>query len=85
MFAEKTFHQFLYGQKFLIFTDHKPLLGLFSETSALPGIAAARLLRWAILLAGYNYELKYRPGEANGNTDALSRFHLDARNGDAVK
>ncbi len=61
VFAVKKFHQFLYGQKFLIFTDHNPLLGLFSETSALPGTAAARLLRWAMLLAGYNYELKDRP------------------------
>ena len=36
-------------------------------------------------MAGYNYELKYRPGEANGNADALSRLPLDARNGDASK
>ena len=26
-FSLKTFHQYLYGQKFKIFVDHKPLLG----------------------------------------------------------
>ena len=85
VFAMKKFHQFLYGLKFLMFTDHKPLLGLFSETSSMPGTAAARILRWAVFLAGYNYELKYRPGEANGNADALSRLPLDAKNGDLSK
>ena len=82
VYAVKKFHQFLFGFRFLMFTDHKPLLGLFSETSSLPARAAARVLRWAILLSGYNYELKYRPGEANGNADALSRLPLDARNGE---
>ena len=29
IFGLKKFHQYLYGQKFKIFTDHKPLLGLW--------------------------------------------------------
>ena len=82
VYAVTRFHQYLYGMKFLMFTDHKPLLGLFSETSALPCRAACRVLRWAILLSGYNYELKYRPGDANGNADCLSRLPLPARNGE---
>ena len=32
----KKFHQYLYGQKFKIFTDHKPLLGLFKADKAGP-------------------------------------------------
>ena len=29
IFAIKKFHQYLFGYRFTIFTDHKPLLGLF--------------------------------------------------------
>ena len=33
IFGLKKFHQYPYGQKFKIFTDHKPLLGLFKRGS----------------------------------------------------
>ena len=82
VYAVKKFHQFLFGHRFVLYTDHKPLLGLFSENKELPTRAAARVLRWALLLSGYDYELRYRPGVNNGNADALSRLPLDARNGD---
>ena len=82
VFAVRKFHQFLYGIKFALFTDHKPLLGLFSEKAELPVRAAARVLRWALLLSAYNYTLEYRPGSGNANADGLSRLPLDARNGE---
>lgn len=31
VFAVKHFHQYLYGRVFKIYTDHKPLMSLFSE------------------------------------------------------
>ena len=46
VFAVKKFHQFLYGHKFTLYTDHKPILGLFSEDKELP---AVRVLLWAFL------------------------------------
>ena len=78
VFAVKKFHQFLYGHKFTLYTDHKPLLGLFSENKELPARAAARVLRWALLLSAYDYKLLYCPGEKNGAADGLSRLPLDA-------
>ena len=36
IFGVKKFHQYVYGRKFEISTDHKPLLGLFSEERAIP-------------------------------------------------
>lgn len=35
VFAVKRFHQYLYCRPFTIYTDHKPLMGLFSESASL--------------------------------------------------
>ena len=83
VFAVQKFHQYLYGNRFCMYTDHKPLLGLFAETAALPTRAASRVIRWALLLSAYNFELKYREGSKNGNADCLSRLPLSMRNGEA--
>ena len=40
VFAVKKFHQFLFGNRFTLVTDHKPLLGLFSENHPIPPRAA---------------------------------------------
>ena len=40
IFGLKKFHQYLYGQQFKIFTDHKPLLGLFKADEAVPTLAS---------------------------------------------
>ena len=53
IFGIKKFHQYLYGQKFKIFIDHKPLLGLFKADKAVPAMAFLRIQRWALLLAAY--------------------------------
>ena len=68
------FHQWLWGRKFKIITDHQPLLRLFSETQETTKLAASRLVRWSILLSAYNYEIVYRPGANHQNADALSRL-----------
>ena len=36
VFGVKKFHTYLYGHQFSLLTDHKPLLGLFSEQCILP-------------------------------------------------
>ena len=55
----KKFHQYLYGQKLNIFTDHKPLLGLFKADKAVQPMASPRIQRCALLLAGYDYDPTY--------------------------
>ena len=74
VFAVKKFHQYIYGQFFYIYTDHKPLIGILGETRPIPALSAPRIQRWALILAAYNYELKYRKGEQNGNADFFSRL-----------
>ena len=60
------FHQYLYGHKFVLVTDHKPLLTLLGLKKGIPSLAAARLQRWDVLLSA---------GE-HSNVDALSRLPL---------
>lgn len=49
-FALKKFHQFLYGENFILVTNHKVLLALFGLNNATPVPAANRLARWVLLL-----------------------------------
>ena len=60
IFGVKKFHQYLYGRQFILETDHKPLESLFNEKKATPSMAAARIQRWALTLAVYNYTIKYK-------------------------
>ncbi|KAK3754202.1 hypothetical protein RRG08_028167 [Elysia crispata] len=89
IFALTKFHQFLYTRKFILVTDLKPLLKIFSPHKATPALAANRLARWAVTLSQYDYSIEYRQSSKHGNTDALSRLPsgpdtaFDEREGDA--
>ena len=64
-------HFYLYGCKFTVITDHKPLLGTFCK--CLHDISNARLLRIREKLTEYNFELVWSPGKTHYIADALSR------------
>ncbi|XP_015680545.1 uncharacterized protein K02A2.6-like, partial [Protobothrops mucrosquamatus] len=72
----KKFHDYLYGCPFTVFTDHKPLLGLFTMDKQTPQILSPRMLRWSIFLSAYNYSLIHKPGREMGHADSLSRLPL---------
>ena len=74
VFALRKFHHFLYGRKFILVTDHKPLLSLFGPTKTTPQLAANRLARWALMFSEYEYTVEYRKTSDHGNADALSRL-----------
>ncbi len=76
IFGVKKFHTYLFGRKFMLVTDHKPLLTILGQHSPVPTLAAARLQRWAIILSAYQYDLQFRKTEQHGNADALSRFPI---------
>ena len=80
IYALSKFHQFLYGIKFILVTDHKPLLALFGPTKATPAMAANRLARWALTLNQYDYTIEYRKTSNHGNADALSRLPIGLNN-----
>jgi len=66
----KYFRQYLYGRKFTIVTDHRPLSWIFSVEDP-----SSRLLRWRLKFE-YKYEVVYKKGSNNTNADALSRIHV---------
>lgn len=72
----KKFHKFLFGQKFTIFTDHKPLLGIFGKEGK-NQLCVTRLQRYVMDMAIYDYDILYRPSAQMGNADFCSRFPLD--------
>ena len=74
VFGMKHFHQYLYGRKFTILSDHKPLQYLLGETRGIPAMASARIQRWALTLSAYSYEIRYKPGADHANADGLSRL-----------
>lgn len=74
IFSVTKLKQYLLGHFFTISTDHKPLLTIFGETHGVPLMAAARMQRWALILSGFNYTIKFVKGINNTEADSLSRL-----------
>ena len=69
VYALQKLRAYLYGAEFVVYTDHKPLLCLFSKS-----MANTKIQRWAILLAEYGATIRYKPGSSNIRADMLSRL-----------
>ena len=76
VFGVRKFHQYLYGRKFTMITDHRPLTTILGPKKGIPPIAAARMQRWAVQLAAYSYDIEFKSTKDHGNADALSRLPL---------
>ncbi|CAG9136383.1 unnamed protein product [Plutella xylostella] len=74
IFAVHKFNHYIYGRRFILVTDCKPLAAIFSQNKAIPKMIAGRLQRWAVILSGYNYEIECIRSEENCVADALSRL-----------
>jgi len=82
IFGLRKFYQFLYGRKFTIVTDHKPLISLFNHHRQMPEVMNPRMLRWKLILSAYDYDIQHRPGKQMQNADALSRLPMEAAKND---
>lgn len=69
----KVFRNYIYGQKFILLTDHQPLTFSLS-----PKNINAKLKRWKSYLEEHDYEIKYKPGRTNVVADALSRIQINS-------
>jgi hypothetical protein len=74
VYGVKKFPTYLYGRKFTMVTDHKPLTSILGPKKGVSSVAAARLQRWSLLLSAYHYDLEFRSTTAHGNAAALSRL-----------
>ncbi len=78
MWACEKFEDYLVGaQRFVLHTDHKPLVSLLSPERALDDLPP-RIQRFRIRLSRrrFNYMVEYVPGNQLGTADTLSRFPL---------
>ena len=71
VWAVKYFRPYLYGKKFKIITDHRPLTYLFNIKDF-----SSQLMRWRLQLEEYDYEIVYRAGPQHSNADCLSRIRV---------
>lgn len=69
VYGVQYFRQYLYGRRFRVVTDHRPLCWAFKMHNP-----SSRLTRWRLKLEEYEYEIVYKPGVLNSNADALSRI-----------
>ena len=71
VFGVQRFHTYLYGRKFTVVTDHKPLVMIMDKAVT---AAPARLQRMLLLLHGYNMVLEFVKGADHQLADGLSRL-----------
>lgn len=63
------FRQYLYGQKFLVLTDHRPIT--FLKTMKDP---KGKFARWIQEVSSYDFDIAYKAGKIHQDADALSRY-----------
>ena len=83
VFAVTRFHQYLYGNQFLLETDHNPLVSIIGkELSKMP----ARIQRMMLKIQAYpELTLKYTPGSKLLIADTLSRAPEKNQNSPEIK
>ena len=70
VWAAEHFHLYVYGSKFHIITNHKPLLGIFKSNKP----TSTRIDNWKLRLMPYDCQLFYRSGRNEENpADFISR------------
>src|SRR3990167_8233604 len=75
VWGTEQFKVYLEDRPFDLITDHKALLAFKKITNTNP-----RLERWSIKLSRFTYNILYRKGEENVNSDCLSRDPIEMIN-----
>ena len=78
VFGVTKFREYLIGRHFKLLTDHKPLITLLGEHKPVPQLASARIKRWSLLLAAYDYTIDFISGKDNVYADFVSRKPINS-------
>ena len=72
IFAVTKFHRYLHGRRFILHTDHKPLITIVGSKKGLSVYTANRLLRWGTILLNYNFKIEFLTSKNIYHADSLS-------------
>ena len=81
VFACEKFHQYIYGKRVHVQSNHKPLESILKKPLV---VAPARLQRMMLRLQKYDVHIAYKPGKEIPVADALSRKPLAQRSDDTI-
>ena len=76
VYGVKEFHKYIYGCRFNLVTDHKPLLSVLGPTSEVPPTTAVWMQRSGNFLSAYQYDVEYKRSKNHSNADGLPRALL---------
>ncbi|SAM04409.1 hypothetical protein [Absidia glauca] len=69
VFALKKFHKYLWGNPFTLYTDHRALTYIHTQT-----IASPMMINWLDTILDYSFTIVHKPGDLNIFPDLLSRL-----------
>lgn len=72
------FFYYLFGRRFVLITDSRPLVQIFHPQKSLPPLSATRMQHYAIYLLGFTFDIVYRRTDKHQNADALSRLPVSS-------
>ena len=79
IFVVTKLHRYLHVGRFIIQTDHKPLISIFGSKKGLPVYTANRLLRWGKIISNYNFKIEFLTSKNICHGGSLSRLLLKIR------
>eukprot|EP00057_Strongylocentrotus_purpuratus_P029010 XP_011683484.1 PREDICTED: uncharacterized protein K02A2.6-like [Strongylocentrotus purpuratus] len=81
VFGITRFHSYLFGNRFTVYTDHKPLETICRKPL---GSAPPRLQRLLVKIQGYDCDILYKPGSQMTLPDTLSRLPNPRKREDVI-
>lgn len=72
------FFAYLFGRRFTLITNSRPLVQIFSPHRGLPQLSAMRMLRYSIFLMKFMFVIVYRSTYEYGDADAMSRLPVES-------